>query len=156
MQPLILRRLKKLARFSALAMGLLGGCVGEQSALDPHSPEATNVANLSWLPFGIAALVLLVVTTLLLIAIFRAHRNANTAVTWQNVGHYSRTATFDPDKNRQLASGSVPAGAQAFDSGMLYPGQTWSDRFDTAGTYLYSSQYPPGNNCLGVIAVIAS
>jgi cytochrome c oxidase subunit II len=52
---------------------LLSGCAveGQPSAFDPKSPFATQVAALSWLMFGIAALVLLIVTALLLIAVFR-------------------------------------------------------------------------------------
>jgi cytochrome c oxidase subunit II len=68
---------KKLRRF-ALPMTILAGMLlsscssaGQPSALNPKGPAANQVANLSWLMFGIAAIVLVVVTFLLLIVIFR-------------------------------------------------------------------------------------
>jgi cytochrome c oxidase subunit II len=55
---------------------LISGCTveGQPSVLDPASQTAGRVANLSWLMFVIAGMVLFVVTLMLLAAVFRRNR----------------------------------------------------------------------------------
>ncbi len=60
-------------------------------------------------------------------------------VTWLNKSYYSQSATCDPGKARQGAAASLPAGAQPWNSGLLYPGQRYTRRFDVPGTYIYFS-----------------
>src|SRR5512146_1922166 len=68
---------KILRRLAFPAAGLVGillsGCVvqGQPSVLDPKGPASIPVTNFSWWMFGIAAVVLVIVTILLLIAVFR-------------------------------------------------------------------------------------
>lgn len=57
---------------SAAATATVTGCSGWQSALQPASPEAELITILSWVMFAVAALVTLVVLTLLLAGVFRA------------------------------------------------------------------------------------
>lgn len=49
-----------------LGCGLLGGCDGSQSVLNPHGPQAEAVAVLSWVLFGGAALIFLAVMAMVL------------------------------------------------------------------------------------------
>jgi cytochrome c oxidase subunit 2 len=57
-----------------LAVPLLGGCEGAQSALQPAGPMARDVAMLWWVMCGFAVLVLLTITALWLYALRRAPR----------------------------------------------------------------------------------
>ncbi len=52
----------------------LTSCTGSPSILDAKSPQATATANFSWLLFGVAAVVFIIVTVLLLLAIIRSRR----------------------------------------------------------------------------------
>jgi cytochrome c oxidase subunit 2 len=54
-----------------LACGLVSACAGAPSALDPHSPQARHISGLWWLMFGLAAGVYVIVTGLVLVAVFR-------------------------------------------------------------------------------------
>lgn len=58
----------------ALAVPLLAGCQGPQSALDPASAAARELARLWWVMSSVAGLVLLLVSVLWLYALFRAPR----------------------------------------------------------------------------------
>jgi len=55
-------------------VSLTAGCSAVQSSLNPRSPQARDVANLSWLMFAIAGIVTLVVTGLLVAAIRRGRQ----------------------------------------------------------------------------------
>jgi len=59
------------------------------------------------------------------------------AVTWRNAGSVAHTVTDDPAKAQDKSHARLPAGAQAWDSGNLEGGQTFSRTFDTAGDYAY-------------------
>jgi cytochrome c oxidase subunit II len=49
----------------------VAGCEGQQAVLDPASGQASNLATLSWILFGVSTLILLAVMALLLIGITR-------------------------------------------------------------------------------------
>jgi cytochrome c oxidase subunit 2 len=54
---------------------LLGGCANIPGALDPKGPAAAEIANLSWLMFGLAAAIFLIVMGILAYILFwRARR----------------------------------------------------------------------------------
>lgn len=55
-----------------LACAVAAGCTGQQSVLDPASAQASNLALLSWILFGVSAAILLAVMALLLAGITRA------------------------------------------------------------------------------------
>jgi cytochrome c oxidase subunit II len=59
----------------ALAPGLLAGCAGPQSALDPAGPAARIASNLWWGMFIFAAVVLLAIVGLWLYALYRSPRH---------------------------------------------------------------------------------
>ncbi|MCW5978493.1 MAG: cytochrome c oxidase subunit II [Bryobacteraceae bacterium] len=56
---------------AVVAVLLLTGCAGDQSALDPKGPQAARIARMSWLIFGFGAAILAAVTVLFLNAIRR-------------------------------------------------------------------------------------
>ena len=74
-------------------------------------------------------------------------------VTWLNKSYYSQSATCDPNQSGEKGIVNLPDGAQAWDSGLLYPGQRFSKTFDTPGTYVYFSQPRLSLNTVGTIIV---
>jgi plastocyanin len=74
-------------------------------------------------------------------------------VTWLNKSYYSQSATCDPKQAKNGTAASVPQGAQPWDSGLLYPGQRFSKKFDTPGTYTYFSAPRLSPNTVGTIIV---
>ncbi len=74
-------------------------------------------------------------------------------VTWQNIGVLSQSVTCDPAKVQNPARVKLPPNAQPWDSGELYPGQTWSYTFNTPGMYLYYSRIQNVESMSGVITV---
>ncbi len=58
-------------------------------------------------------------------------------VEWQNQSRQVHNIVDDPAKATNAADVSAPAGAPAFDSGYLNPGQNYSHRFTVRGTYRY-------------------
>jgi plastocyanin len=74
-------------------------------------------------------------------------------VTWRNTGQVAHTVTDDPSKAVTAADAQLPPGAQAWDSGNLNPGQTFSRTFDVPGTYKYFCQPHEAAGMLGTITV---
>ncbi len=84
-------------------------------------------------------------------------------VVWQNESIYPVTVTCDPSKVKSISTNNdpatsaayvnLPSGATPWDSGTLYPGQTWSYTFTTRGDYLYFSQYGQPPDLVGIISV---
>ena len=58
-------------------------------------------------------------------------------ITWKNTGQLQHTATDDASKAANKSNASLPSGAQAWDSGLVDAGKTYSHKFDVAGTYKY-------------------
>ncbi len=74
-------------------------------------------------------------------------------VTWLNKSYYSQSATCDPQQAGENRIVNLPENAQAWDSGLLYPGQRFSKTFDTPGTYIYFSLPRLSPNTAGTIIV---
>ncbi len=74
-------------------------------------------------------------------------------VVFQNISIYPQTATCDPSQKEINPNVSLPADAQPWDSGALYPGQTWSYAFNNPGTYIYFSRYSRTPGAAGIILV---
>lgn len=66
-------------------------------------------------------------------------------VVWKNESLVSHTATAEPQ--------GLPAGAEPWDSGALYAGQTWAYRFGVPGTYVYVCRYHEDEGMVGTIVV---
>ncbi len=75
-------------------------------------------------------------------------------ITWLNKSYYSQSVTCTPDQPGGNGITSLPAGAQPWDSGLLYPGQRFSKTFDMPGTYIYFSQPRLSPNTVGTIVVV--
>jgi plastocyanin len=58
-------------------------------------------------------------------------------VEWRNSSIETHTVTDDPAAARDPTHAELPAGAEAFDSGPLKPGQTYRHTFETPGRYRY-------------------
>jgi cytochrome c oxidase subunit 2 len=57
-----------------LAAASLGACSGWQSALDPRAPQASGVSRLFWIFVAISAVIWILVTAILVVAILRGGR----------------------------------------------------------------------------------
>jgi plastocyanin len=77
-----------------------------------------------------------------------------TTVVWQNQAIYPQTVTCDPAKAQGVQGVQLPKGAQPWDSGVLYPGQTWLYTFNTPGEYLYFSQSMKAPYLTGTVKVV--
>jgi plastocyanin len=78
---------------------------------------------------------------------------AGTTVTWMNTGIDQHTSTDDPSKAINSADAALPSGAQAWDSGLVSSGQTYSQIFTTPGTYMYFCSVHESLGMLGTISV---
>jgi plastocyanin len=74
-----------------------------------------------------------------------------TTVTWTNASQTAHTVTDDASKAANSADAQLPSGAQAWDSGTIDPGKTFTHTFDTPGTYKYFCQ---PHEAAGMIATI--
>lgn len=72
-------------------------------------------------------------------------------VTWTTMGADPHTVTDDPSKAVNAADSSLPAGAQAWDSGSVTSGESYSHTFTTPGTYKY---FCIPHESLGMVATI--
>lgn len=55
-----------------LVVAAISGCTGIQSALDPHGPAASSIANIAWIMFSGAGVVFLLVVGLLAYGLWRS------------------------------------------------------------------------------------
>ncbi len=76
-----------------------------------------------------------------------------THVVWKNGDTSPHTTTCDPTKAQNAAEVALPAGTPAWDSGILYTGETYARVFTTPGTYIYFSAPDQGRGMIGTITV---
>jgi len=74
-------------------------------------------------------------------------------VTWRNVGKVGHTVTADKSKAADPSLVSIPAGTGPWDSGFVMEGQSFSRRFDEAGTYQYICIPHEGAGMVGTVVV---
>jgi plastocyanin len=79
--------------------------------------------------------------------------SAGEKVTWKNVGNVAHTVTADKSKASDPALVSIPAGAEAWDSGFIKEGQSFSRRFDKPGIYRYICIPHEGARMVGAVLV---
>lgn len=77
----------------------------------------------------------------------------DTTVTWHNATSIVHTVTDDPSLASNKADAALPPGAQAWDSGDIAPGGSFSHTFDTPGTYKYFCKPHELAGMLGTITV---
>ena len=74
-------------------------------------------------------------------------------VIWKNTSQRTHTATCDPARAQNAGHVVLPQGVAPWDSGAVYPGQTWARTFDTPGRYLYFCRYHETEGMIGMITV---
>jgi plastocyanin len=79
-----------------------------------------------------------------------------TTVTWVNASPVPHSVTADPARVSNAADVATPAGAQAFDSGTIAPGQSYGYTFTVPGTYHYTCLPHETIGMDGTIIVTAS
>ena len=75
------------------------------------------------------------------------------AVQWRNTSPITHTVTADPARAANAANVQLPPGAQAFHSGSIPAGQTWSYTFTTPGTYRYVCLPHERQGMMGTVVV---
>ena len=78
---------------------------------------------------------------------------AGQAVLWRNQSLFGHTVTFDRSAADNPSAVVVPAGAEAFSSGDIPPGETFAHKFAVPGTYRYICLKHQGENMTGTIIV---
>ena len=79
--------------------------------------------------------------------------NAGEQVTWKNTSAVTHNVVTDAAKASNPADVKLPGGAQAFDSGYLQPGQTFSYRLTVPGVYKYVCTLHESGGMKGVVIV---
>jgi plastocyanin len=72
-------------------------------------------------------------------------------VSWQNAGQTTHTVTADPSKAINKANAVLPTGAEAWDSGSVAGGQSFSRTFDVPGMYRY---FCVPHESIGMVATV--
>ena len=62
---------------------------------------------------------------------------AGSTVLWENTSGMPHTVTADPAQARNPQHVELPEGAEPFDSGLIQPGETYSQTFTVPGRYTY-------------------
>ena len=78
---------------------------------------------------------------------------AGDTIVWQNTGGQLHHVTTDPASALKKNDVAIPAGAKAFDSGFLKPGDTFSETFSVPGTYRYTCAVHEAKGMSGLIIV---
>jgi plastocyanin len=78
---------------------------------------------------------------------------AGQVVLWRNQSLFGHTVTFDRAQADNPNAVVVPAGAEAFSSGDIPPGETFAHKFTVAGTYRYVCLKHEGQSMTGTIIV---
>jgi plastocyanin len=74
-------------------------------------------------------------------------------VEWRNSSIETHTVTDNPAAAKDPAHAQLPVGAEAFDSGPLKPGQSYSHTFTVPGRYSYFCRPHEMHGMLGAIVV---
>jgi plastocyanin len=75
-------------------------------------------------------------------------------VEWRNTSIITHTVTNDPERAKKREDASLPAGAQAFDSGDIPAGQVYTHIFTTPGTYHYFCTHHENHGMVGTVVVM--
>jgi plastocyanin len=107
---------------AVLLSALVAGCLSDEpDTTQPGGEVAATVTMTSALRFDPATVTI----------------KAGQAVRWKNGSDFGHTATADPAIAKNPADVQLPAGAQAFNSGVVSAGGEFVHVFDTPGTYKY-------------------
>ena len=78
---------------------------------------------------------------------------AGQVVLWRNQSLFGHTVTFDRTQADNPSDAVVPAGAEAFASGDIAPGETFAHKFTVPGTYRYVCLKHQSESMTGTIIV---
>ena len=85
----------------------------------------------------------------------RLEVRAGQTVEWRNASFFTHTVTCDPAKAKDPRHIELPAGAEAFDSGRIPPGEIWRRSFPAPGTYRCVCLPHEEDGMLGTVVVRA-
>jgi plastocyanin len=74
-------------------------------------------------------------------------------ITWINNSPIAHTVTSDRAKAHNAPQSVLPPGAQPFDSGDIYQGQTFAHKFDAPGRYVYFCLHHQDEGMVGDVLV---
>ena len=74
-------------------------------------------------------------------------------VVWDNTAQRVHSVTTDGSGLENPEGIDLPAGVEPFNSGDLFPGDTWSLRFTVAGAYVYVCRYHHDEGMIGTVIV---
>jgi|SRR5919206_1331535 plastocyanin len=81
---------------------------------------------------------------------------AGTLVTWVNADTIPHSSTDDPSQASQAADAALPQGADAWDSGVLAPGDAWGAVLNVPGQYVYFCTLHESEGMVARITVVGS
>ncbi len=127
-----------------LAFVALCGCRNEgtkpAAAADPADPPATIVKMTDHDAFDPATVTV----------------NVGDSVEWQNTSQIAHSVVCDPAKAGSAKDVALPEGAKPFDSGVIQPGKSFTQKFGVAGTYKYVCVPHEGMGMKGEVVVKAA
>src|SRR5437867_3090149 len=119
----------------AIALAFVAGCSTASGASLPATSTTSSSAPAAASPTAQAYSVSMTDANVFAPTTITVPRGAT--ITWTNTGTEGHTVTDDPSKAQNPADAVLPSGAQAWDSGTVDGGATFSHTFDTAGSYTY-------------------
>ena len=128
--------MRNIALVSILGMLALAGCGLGGPAHDPVKPGMVGV-DMGFASFEPATI----------------HVKAGQTVAFRNNAVITHTVTADPAKASDPKDASLPAGASAFDSGDISPGEVYTHAFTVPGTYVYFCMHHESDGMVGTIVV---
>jgi plastocyanin len=83
---------------------------------------------------------------------------AGATVIWRNEDRLVHTVTAAPELRTDTFQlvGGLPDGADPFDSGDVFAGQTWAHTFTAPGQYVYYCRYHANEQMFGTLVVEAA
>jgi plastocyanin len=138
-------------RRTALALGasivLAVGLAGCGSAATSSAPAATAAGSAG------GAVVVVKMTDKLRFDPATISIKIGTTVRWENASSMDHTSTDDASKAPDPSDALLPAGATAWDSGLIAAGATFEQTFAVAGSYTYFCEPHASAGMVGHITV---
>jgi plastocyanin len=130
--------LKKL--WFALMTLLVSACSFQSPAYSPPAPAAAAVVDMGLISYKPRTISI---------------RPGDT-VEWRNTSILTHTVTDDPKFADHPEDYTLPSGAAPFSSGSLHPGQVFTHKFTTPGTYHYFCTRHDNYGMTGTVVVTSS
>jgi plastocyanin len=116
---------------------LLTGCGFGGPAHSPPVARAAAVVDMNFHSFSPAAVTI----------------RAGDSVEWRNTSIIPHTVTDDAALAGRAGNATLPAGAAAFHSGRIPPGEIYVHAFTVPGTYRYFCKYHEDHGMVGTVIV---